>query len=275
MVSQPLKTSTSQGESPAPPPAKKRLAKFLKNTEICKHHQRGHCRFGDKCSYAHGTDELMTRPDFAKTRICAYFLAGCCVNDNCFFAHDQEEVQQSTFKHTESQAELLSGRQSSLSLGFESESLFSLPQPLAWETPKVPRDVHELLLSMSEVTLKEPKGQFPRNGAADLYLPSEQNRQTFEAILQPAMKPGIQPKLNALGRNETHGRQQQVKQTVPQKCSSVRDLHEWLRACDHADHLSGTMEHEIAELFLSDSKWAATFPRLTQQCMWRVSVLSL
>jgi len=214
------------------------------------------------------------------------------VNDNCYFAHDQEEVQQSTFKHTKSQAELSSGRQSPLSLGFESESpfssrqsssslgfesesLFSLPQPLAWETPKVPRDVHELLLSMSEVTLQEPKGQFPRNGAADLYLPSEQNRQTFEAILQPAMKPGIQPKLNALGRNETHGRQQQVKQTVPQKCSSVRDLHEWLRACDHADHLSGTMEHEIAELFLSDSKWAATFPRLTQQCMWRVSVLSL
>jgi len=312
MVSQPLKTITSQGDSPEPPPAKKRLAQFLKNTEMCKHYQRGYCRFADKCSYAHETDELITRPDFAKTRVCAYFLAGRCVNDNCPFAHDEEEKHQSRVKHTKSLSkqqpgrqafssqppkgsiyqsawdnsltesvkcdkasffdnELLSGRRSSLPLSFESKLSLPPPRRFAWEALKVPRDVHELLLSMSDVIAQEPKGLFPRNGVADLDLPSEQNGQKLQAVLQAAVKPIAQPKLKEMGRDETHGRPQQVKQTWPHS----QELHEWLRACEHAEQLSDMMENEIAELFMSDTELAAIFPRLTQQCMWRVSVLSL
>lgn len=286
MVTQPLKTISSQEDSPEPPPAKKRLAQFLKNTEMCKHYSRGYCRFADKCSYAHEMDELMTRPDFAKTRVCAYFLAGRCVNDNCSFAHDEEEKHQSSFKDTESQAlcdnqqpghqacstqpsegsiqsvwdDLLIesvnsdkapffdkwslksslgctnsvlGRQSSWPLISESELSLSSLQHFALEELQVPRDVHELLLSMSKVLAPEPKALFSRNGEAD------------------------------------------VKQTGAQRFSSRQELHEWLRVCDNADQLSDTMEHEIAELFLSDTELSAIFPRLAQQCMWRVRVLSL
>lgn len=78
--------------APEPPPPKKRIAKLLKKTSLCKHYMRGNCRFEDKCAYAHQADELSKRPDLAKTRMCVSFLAGSCEKEDCKYAHAFDEV---------------------------------------------------------------------------------------------------------------------------------------------------------------------------------------
>jgi len=266
-------SNSLEGDSPEPPPPKKRLAKFLKKTSMCKHYQRGHCRFRDKCSYAHEVDELMTKPDLTKTRICVYFLAGCCTNNNCSYAHDLNEVQQSNASHTKSQALSAQQRKGSNVEFISPMPMKVTPRPshaslqyqypleaVPWQASEVTMDVHELLLSMGEVTSQKPVGQLSHNPPGF----SGRNGQTLKAGLQP----GFQPKLIERGRDEQNGWQQQV---AAQNHTPKEELQKWLHACEHAEQLSATVEHEIAQLFLSDSRWAAIFPRLSQQCMCRLA----
>lgn len=49
-------------------------------TRMCIDLQKGHCRFGNHCNFAHGTNEL--RP-----RICPSICGGICVGDECEFKH--------------------------------------------------------------------------------------------------------------------------------------------------------------------------------------------
>lgn len=85
-----------QEESHEPPPPTKRIAKLLRKTDLCKHYQRGHCRFADKCAYAHQAEELMPKPNLTKTRMCIHFLAGCCRSARCSYAHGSEEFSRNT-----------------------------------------------------------------------------------------------------------------------------------------------------------------------------------
>jgi len=270
-------SNSLQGDSPEPPPPKKRLAKFLKKTSMCKHYQRGHCRFRDKCSYAHEVDELMSKPDLTKTRICVYFLAGCCTNNNCSYAHDLNEVQQSNAIHTKSQALNAQPRKGNnaefilpksmevTTISTHASLQYQNPlEAVPWQASEVPMDVHKLLLSMGEVTSQKPVGQLSHNSPVF----SGRNGQTFKAGLQRAGLPGFQPEMNKMGRDEQNGWQQQVEAQIR---TPKDELQKWLHACEHAEQLSATVEHEITQLFLSDSKWAAIFPRLSQVCMWRLA----
>lgn len=79
---------------PEPPQPNKRIAEALAKTAFCRHHQRGHCRYGDKCSFAHEEEEMMPKPDFFKTKVCSYFLLGRCSRNRCKYAHSLNEVQE-------------------------------------------------------------------------------------------------------------------------------------------------------------------------------------
>jgi hypothetical protein len=76
-----------------PPLPKTQLGSMLTKTTFCKHFRRGYCRFGDKCSYAHESAELMRKPNLTKTRMCTHFMNGRCRHDNCKFAHGAAEMQ--------------------------------------------------------------------------------------------------------------------------------------------------------------------------------------
>lgn len=78
---QPQQPASSSGKS----------GKLLQNTSLCKHYQRGHCRLGSECAYAHEMGELKPKPNFAKTRLCPRFKAGSCTVENCTFAHGANE----------------------------------------------------------------------------------------------------------------------------------------------------------------------------------------
>ncbi|KAF0993076.1 hypothetical protein HZS_8056, partial [Henneguya salminicola] len=64
-------------------------------TEICRNYEwKGFCNYGDKCQYAHGSDELMPsekHPKY-KTKLCAYYhTKGICdYGRRCNFIHDEK-----------------------------------------------------------------------------------------------------------------------------------------------------------------------------------------
>lgn len=68
----------------------------LFKTVICSNWEQGECKFGDKCSFAHGKEELRVRPNsLFKTVICTAWMDGeCKFGDRCNFAHGEDEIRQ-------------------------------------------------------------------------------------------------------------------------------------------------------------------------------------
>ena len=76
-------------------------------TVMCKNWlDTGSCNYGDKCSYAHGEDEIRSSKEkkiiaqnpLYKTTLCKMFAEGdyCELAENCHFAHGEDELR--TFK---------------------------------------------------------------------------------------------------------------------------------------------------------------------------------
>ncbi|CEL92738.1 unnamed protein product [Vitrella brassicaformis CCMP3155] len=62
-------------------------------TKLCPFQPQGKCKKGDKCKYAHSTDELRPMPDLRKTKMCVRFMEGGCNDQFCNFAHSAEELR--------------------------------------------------------------------------------------------------------------------------------------------------------------------------------------
>lgn len=72
----------------------KRLAAH-KKTQICKFYELGQCTRGERCTFAHGSEQLRQAPDFSKTRLCADFIehGTCHLGRKCSFAHGKRELR--------------------------------------------------------------------------------------------------------------------------------------------------------------------------------------
>lgn len=65
----------------------------LRKTKLCKEYTTGKCCNQD-CPFAHGEEELKATPDFYKTSICSSFLDGKCkFGDKCRYAHGKDELR--------------------------------------------------------------------------------------------------------------------------------------------------------------------------------------
>jgi len=63
---------------------------------MCKFHLLGCCQDGENCAYAHAREEMQTRPDLFRTKLCkALIKNGECTDPNCKFAHNKEELRSS------------------------------------------------------------------------------------------------------------------------------------------------------------------------------------
>ena len=60
-------------------------------TEICRNYPLGLCKFGDKCAFAHGSDDLRGKTKYTnyKTKDCKQFheLGYCQYGSRCQFKH--------------------------------------------------------------------------------------------------------------------------------------------------------------------------------------------
>mmetsp|Transcript_10702 Transcript_10702/g.10580 ORF Transcript_10702/g.10580 Transcript_10702/m.10580 type:complete len:289 (-) Transcript_10702:77-943(-) len=67
-------------------------------TELCKNYLAGDCKFGSKCSFAHGYDELAKRslPLNYKTKVCKQFHEEmyCSYGERCQFIHIADPVEE-------------------------------------------------------------------------------------------------------------------------------------------------------------------------------------
>lgn len=52
-----------------------------------------HCAKGNKCGYAHSNEELRSRPDLRKTKLCSAYMKGQCTDRDCKYAHGRHELR--------------------------------------------------------------------------------------------------------------------------------------------------------------------------------------
>jgi len=63
-------------------------------TKTCKFWQRGRCKRGKTCTYAHSEKAVNEMPNLTKTSLCREFMStGSCANAECFFAHGMHELR--------------------------------------------------------------------------------------------------------------------------------------------------------------------------------------
>ncbi|TMW60452.1 hypothetical protein Poli38472_000494 [Pythium oligandrum] len=83
----------------------------LYKTELCKHfNETGACRYGSKCQFAHGEDELrgvLRHPKYKTTRCKAFLTTGRCLyGSRCRFIHtDRPERDYSSMSSSSSESD--------------------------------------------------------------------------------------------------------------------------------------------------------------------------
>eukprot|EP00929_Paragymnodinium_shiwhaense_P029623 TRINITY_DN1692_c0_g1_i1.p1 TRINITY_DN1692_c0_g1~~TRINITY_DN1692_c0_g1_i1.p1 ORF type:complete len:279 (-),score=73.12 TRINITY_DN1692_c0_g1_i1:596-1432(-) len=74
-----------------------RFVRQLAKTRLCSFYAQRMCKNGASCSFAHGLQELTTKPDLRKTSICKDWERGVCPHSSvrCNFAHGFHEIRAS------------------------------------------------------------------------------------------------------------------------------------------------------------------------------------
>lgn len=69
-----------------------RSAGFTK-TKMCKFYLEGNCTRGRKCTFAHGDEDVDSKPQPLCMKLCKTLIAtGRCKNQNCRYAHSKEQI---------------------------------------------------------------------------------------------------------------------------------------------------------------------------------------
>lgn len=74
---------------------RERFRNQFKKTQLCSFFQKGWCRYGDDCAFAHGSVEVEHPPDLTKTSLCTRWMEGSCklAAANCRFAHGKQDLR--------------------------------------------------------------------------------------------------------------------------------------------------------------------------------------
>ncbi|XP_028651258.1 mRNA decay activator protein ZFP36 [Erpetoichthys calabaricus] len=163
------------GFAPLTAPAPQNSNRY--KTELCRSFQEnGNCKYGNKCQFAHGTDELrmLSRHPKYKTQACRtfYSLGYCPYGSRCHFIHDKslESLQMSHPDSSSPHARTL--RQSVSFAGFPGPRSSSPPTPhdlfAFCRAPSVSPPPAELLSPVfSEAGLQSPASGFQFTAKAE------------------------------------------------------------------------------------------------------------
>eukprot|EP00929_Paragymnodinium_shiwhaense_P109508 TRINITY_DN7597_c0_g1_i2.p1 TRINITY_DN7597_c0_g1~~TRINITY_DN7597_c0_g1_i2.p1 ORF type:complete len:335 (-),score=67.02 TRINITY_DN7597_c0_g1_i2:385-1389(-) len=88
-------SSSSATQNRAGTETKVKVLHQLSKTTLCNFFAAGSCPNGADCKFAHGTQELQSKPNFCKTSICKAWKAGKCKKTaaKCQFAHGYSDIR--------------------------------------------------------------------------------------------------------------------------------------------------------------------------------------
>lgn len=72
-----------------------RFRRQFHKTRLCVFHQKGQCKYGAACSFAHEESKVNEMPDLTKTSLCRKWMEGKCplTAAECSFAHGKRELK--------------------------------------------------------------------------------------------------------------------------------------------------------------------------------------
>jgi len=82
--------------APAQSPGWRRLFRGqFRKTKMCHFYALGRCHYGEKCAFAHNSEDLESAPDLTKTALCIAWQKGHCPLKaaDCHFAHGTHELR--------------------------------------------------------------------------------------------------------------------------------------------------------------------------------------
>lgn len=132
-----LSASPAYGQHPSSPSTgSPKQQHSLYKTELCRSwEESGTCRYGSKCQFAHGRDELrpvLRHPKY-KTEVCRTFAAqgSCPYGSRCRFIHYRApEVEGTTVTHRTALSALMSGKSPNAHTADWSDTFLATPAPL-------------------------------------------------------------------------------------------------------------------------------------------------
>lgn len=233
---------------PEPPPPTTRVAKQLVKTRFCKHFIRGYCRYQEKCTYAHHAEELMPRPNLAKTKICVGFLTGSCSANDCSYAHGLSELRQD---------------ESSQAGGLASASLEELWADSAPAGPAALPFAGTNLSAASAAPNRLPAQVQP---LVDTQHDQELLHEVLEEIMQLLIE---EDRLEPYGRSPSAQERRWellVSRTLRRRRRETLLEGKCLLGNDQKPFLTYQEEQLMVYLFLREPGWVELFPRLVSRC---------
>lgn len=82
--------------APAQSPGWRRLFRGqFRKTKMCHFHALGRCHYGEKCAFAHSSEDLECAPDLTKTALCIAWQKGHCPLKaaDCHYAHGAQDLR--------------------------------------------------------------------------------------------------------------------------------------------------------------------------------------
>lgn len=203
--------------------SKKQATKDLSKTKLCVYYtEKGQCRHGSDCVFAHDPSELRGTPDLKKTQMCTKFLEGLCKNPNCDFAHGEEELRQRPNLKKKlctwfRQGKCRNGADCGFAHGPEQLRAFAPPPGLSLDGPPPPPG---LTLDVEPNEFDTPEKEYFRFMARRGSAPLAQQVQSMAATIQ-----ALEIKLATLQDHMAKSEAMQMQQCIDeltQQCGGVQ-----------------------------------------------------
>lgn len=68
---------------------------MFEKTTLCKFFVRKKCTRGNACTFAHGAEDVRSKPNLTKTKLCSRLdsRGTCALGDSCTYAHSISELR--------------------------------------------------------------------------------------------------------------------------------------------------------------------------------------